>query len=432
MSDRSAPATLSPVPAAVAREAGAGLPGSPPPTGVPTATGWRSPLMLLMIMAAAMQLSFAAWWNLMNNFAVHELAFTGREIGIQQSIREIPGFLAFTAIYVLLVMREQTLAYVSLALLGVGVAATGYFPTAWGFYLTTLVMSVGFHYYETMNQSLSLQWLPKEKAAAGMGKIIAVGAFAQLVAYGLIFVAWKTFELSFSTVFLFAGLLTLCVVGFLIIAFPQFREGVPQRKSLVLRKRYWLYYALTFMGGARRQIFTVFAGFLMVERFGYDVHEVAGLFLINGVFSMILAPKIGSWIGRVGERTALTVEYIGLIGVFATYAFVTNATLAGALYVIDHAFFAIAIAMKTYFQKIADPADIAPTAGVAFTINHIAAVVIPVVFGLVWLVSPAAVFLIGAGMAFVSLVLARMVPRDPSDGHEVEPLFSRAAPAPAE
>jgi hypothetical protein len=388
--------------------------------------------MLLMIMAAAMQLSFAAWWNLMNNFAVHELDFTGREIGIQQSIREIPGFLAFTAIYVLLVMREQTLAYVSLALLGIGVAATGYFPTAWGFYLTTLVMSVGFHYYETMNQSLSLQWLPKEKAAAGMGKIIAVGAFAQLVAYGLIFVAWKTFELSFATVFLVAGLLTLGVLGFLVVAFPQFREGVPQRKSLVLRKRYWLYYALTFMGGARRQIFTVFAGFLMVERFGYDVHEVAALFLVNGVFSMLLAPKIGSWIGRVGERTALTVEYIGLIGVFATYAFVTNATLAGALYVIDHAFFAIAIAMKTYFQKIADPADIAPTAGVAFTINHIAAVVIPVVFGLVWLVSPAAVFLIGAGMAFVSLVLARMIPRNPSDGHEVEPLFARTTPAPAE
>lgn len=311
MSNRSSPTAPSPVPATAAREAGAGLPGSPPPSGMPTGTGWRSPLMLLMIMAAAMQLSFAAWWNLMNNFAVHELAFTGREIGIQQSIREIPGFLAFTAIYVLLVLREQTLAYVSLALLGIGVAATGYFPTTWGFYLTTFVMSVGFHYYETMNQSLSLQWLPKDKAAAGMGKIIAVGAFAQLVAYGIIFVAWTTFQLSFSTVFLFAGLLTLVVVGFLVVAFPQFREGVPQRKSLVLRKRYWLYYALTFMGGARRQIFTVFAGFLMVERFGYDVHEVAGLFLLNGAINMFLAPKIGSWIGKVGERTALTMEYVG-------------------------------------------------------------------------------------------------------------------------
>ena len=226
----------------------------------------------------------------------------------------------------------------------------------------------------------------------------------------MILVAWKTFNLSFATVFLIAGLLTLVVLAFLVIAFPQFREGVPQRKKLVLRKRYWLYYALTFMGGARRQIFTVFAGFLMVERFGYDVHEVAGLFLLNGAINMLLAPKIGSWIGKVGEKTALTVEYVGLIGVFVTYAFVTNANLAAALYVIDHAFFAVAIAMKTYFQKISDPADIAPTSGVAFTINHIAAVFIPALFGLIWLVSPAAVFLIGAAMACVSLVLARLVP----------------------
>lgn len=403
-----------------------------PPTAPEIRTGWRSPLVMLMVMAAAMQLSFAAWWNLMNNFAVQELAFTGREIGIQQSIREIPGFLAFTAIYVLLIMREQTLAYLSLAFLGIGVAVTGYFPTTWGFYLTTLVMSVGFHYYETMNQSLSLQWLPKQTAAAGMGKIISVGAFAQLIAYGLIFVAWKSFNLSFATVFLIAGLLTLCVLAFLVIAYPQFREGVPQRKQLVLRRRYWLYYALTFMGGARRQIFIVFAGFLMVERFGYDVHEVAGLFLLNGVFNMLLAPKIGQLIVRFGERTALTFEYIGLIGVFATYAFVTNPTLAAALYVIDHAFFAVAIAMKTYFQKIADPADIAPTAGVAFTINHIAAVFIPALFGLIWLVSPAAVFLIGAGMAAVSLFLARLVPQDPREGNEVTFFWQRPAAAPAE
>ena len=395
------------------------------------AKGWRSPAVMLMIMAGAMQLSFAAWWNLMNNFAVHELDFTGREIGIQQSIREIPGFLAFTAIYLLLVMREQTLAFLSLIFLGLGVAVTGYFPTTWGFYFTTFVMSVGFHYYETMNQSLSLQWLPKETAAASMGKIIAVGAFAQLVAYGIIFVAWQTFQLTFETVFLIAGSLTLVVVGFLVIAFPHFREGVPQRKKLVLRKRYWLYYALTFMGGARRQIFTVFAGFLMVERFGYHVHEVAGLFLLNGFFNMLLAPKIGKLIMRFGERRALTVEYIGLIGVFTTYAFVTNATLAAALYVIDHAFFAIAIAMKTYFQKIADPADIAPTAGVAFTINHIAAVFIPAAFGLIWLISPAAVFLIGAGMAGVSLFLARLVPLDPREGNEVA-LPWRPATAPAE
>ncbi|MEJ8474827.1 MFS transporter [Roseibium algae] len=397
-----------------------------------TMTGWRSPVFLLMIMAGAMQLSFAAWWNLMNNFAVQELSFTGREIGIQQSIREIPGFLSFAAIYFLLVMREQTLAYISLALLGVGVAVTGYFPTAMGFYITTFVMSVGFHYYETMNQSLSLQWLPKATAAASMGKIISVGAFAQLIAYGLIFLGWKAFDLSFTTVFLVAGGLTIVVLAFAILAFPSFREGIPQRKKLFLRQRYWLYYALTFMAGARRQIFTVFAGFLMVERFGYHVHEVAGLFLLNGLFNMLLAPKIGQLIVRFGERKALMVEYVGLTFVFVSYAFVTNATMAAGLYVIDHAFFAIAIAIKTYFQKIADPADIAPTAGVAFTINHIAAVVIPVVFGLIWLVSPAAVFLAGAGMTLVSLALASIIPSNPEEGAEVNLWFRRSLPKAAE
>ena len=142
---------------------------------------------------------------------------------------------------------------------------------------------------------------------------------------------------------------------------------------------------------------------------------------------MVCAPYIGKFIGKFGERRMLTIEYIGLIIVFVSYALVTNPWVAAGLYVIDHAFFAMAIAMKTYFQKIADPADIAPTAGVAFTINHIAAVVIPAAFGLIWLVNPSAVFYIGAAMAFGSLVLARMVPPNPVEGNE---WVGRNAPAP--
>ncbi|MFB3045543.1 MAG: MFS transporter, partial [Acidiferrobacterales bacterium] len=182
---------------------------------------------------------------------------------------------------------------------------------------------------------------------------------------------------------------------------------------------YWLYYALTFMSGARRQIFIVFAGFLMVEKFGFSVSAITLLFLVNAVANVFLAPKIGRLIGHWGERRALIFEYVGLIGIFTAYAFVTSATVAAGLYIIDHLFFALAIAIKTYFQKIADPADIAATAGVGFTINHIAAVVIPAAFGLLWLVSPAAVFLSGAVMAVFSLLLSLNVPTAPAPGNEV-------------
>lgn len=377
----------------------------------------HTPFIMLAMMTVAMQLAFASWWTLTKNFAVDVVGFTGREIGIQESIREIPGFLSFLAVYVLWFMKERTLALGSLVLLGAGVAATGYFPTLWGLYATTFVMSVGFHYYETMYQSLSLQWLPRAEAPALFGRLLAWAATAQLIAYGLIYIGWMTLDLTFETTFLIAGAATLVLVGWL-ATFPQFQEGVPQNRSLVLRRRYWLYYALTFMSGARRQIFTVFASLLMVQKFGYEVHHVALLFLVNCLFNMAFAARIGALIGRIGERRALIIEYVGLFGVFASYAFVEQAALAGALFVIDHAFFALAIAIKTYFQKIGDPADMAPTAGVAFTINHIAAVGIPVAFGLVWLISPATVFLAGAGMALVSLGLSILIPDVPEEGRE--------------
>ena len=365
---------------------------------------WGRPEILLLLMAAAMPLSFGIWRALLNNFTVEAAGFTGVEIGILQSLREIPGFLAFGVVFLLLLMREQTLALASLILLGVGTALTGFFPFEIGLYATTVLMSIGFHYYETINQSLSLQWFEKEHAAHKMGQLVAVGAFTGLVAYALVWLMLDMFSFHMQTVYLLGGGATIAIAVFCWMWFPHFPEKVEQHKKLIVRKRYWLYYALTFMGGARRQIFVVFAGFLMVEKFGFSAAEISMMFLVNGALNMFFAPKIGKLIGYWGERKALTMEYIGLIGVFTAYAFVSRAWIAVVLFVIDHLLFSMAIAQKTYFQKIADPRDMAPTAGVAFSINHVAAVVLPVLYGMLWVISPAAVFLTGAALALISLM----------------------------
>ncbi len=365
----------------------------------------------------AIPLGFAAWTALLNNFVIERAAFTGVEIGILQSLREVPGFLAFTAVFVLLVLREQTFAVISVAFFGLGVALTGFFPFEYGLYFTAVLMSIGFHYFETVKQSLSLQWLSKEEAPRVLGKLIAVGSMASFVCYAAVWAA-LSIEIDYVWIYLVAGGGVL-VLAAVLASFPRFASKTPQRKSIVLRRRYWLYYGLTFLSGARRQIFVVFAGFLMVEKFGYSAANIAALFLINHAFNWLFAERIGALIGRIGERRALTFEYIGLIGVFTAYAFVENAYLAAGLYVVDHMFFALAIAIKTYLQKIADPADIASTAGVSFTINHIAAVVIPAVLGMVWIVSPAAVFLVGAAFAACSLSLSQNVPARPARGNEV-------------
>ena len=378
---------------------------------------WRTPIVFLVLASIAMPLGFAAWQALLNNFAIEQAAFTGREIGILQSLREVPGFLAFTAVFVILILREQTFAVVSVLIFGIGVSLTGFFPSEYGLYFTAVLMSIGFHYFETIRQSLSLQWLSKAEAPRILGRLIAVGSATSLVAYGAMYVVLEVFSVDYQWIYLVAGV-AAAAIAVVLCMFPHFPSRTPQRKEIVLRSRYWLYYSLTFLSGARRQIFVVFAGFLMVEKFGYSAANIAALFLINHLFNFLFAEKIGAWIGRIGERHALTLEYVGLIAVFVAYAFVENAYVAAGLYVVDHMFFALAIAIKTYFQKIADPADIASTAGVSFTINHIAAVIIPFVLGFVWLQSHAAVFLIGAAFAVCSLVVAQNVPWRPRAGNE--------------
>ncbi|WMO02489.1 MFS transporter [Vibrio parahaemolyticus] len=380
--------------------------------------GWRTPQNFLLLISIIVPIAFSTWMALLNNFVIEKANFDGADIGLLQSVREIPGFLAFTAVFLLLFIREQRFMLVSLAMLTLGTALTGYFPTLYGLLFTTLLMSTGFHYFETLKQSLSLQWLSKEEAPEMLGKFISVGALASLFTYGAIWILLEQLKFDFKTVYLLAGGVGFVLIIVMALAFPQFKTAVPQNKKLVLRKRYWLYYALTFMSGARRQIFTVFAGFLMVEKFGYSAADITLLFLINYLFNFLFAKRIGRFIGVVGERKALTFEYVGLIFVFVGYGLVQTAEWAAALYVVDHLFFALALAIKTYFQKIADPADMASTAGVAFTINHIAAVVIPVTFGMIWLVSPSNVFYIGAGMAAVSLLLSLNIPAKPEEGNE--------------
>ncbi|MEZ9329848.1 hypothetical protein BCS96_17630 [Vibrio breoganii] len=384
---------------------------------------WQTPQNFLILISIVVPVAFSSWMALLNNFVIERANFDGADIGLLQSVREIPGFLAFTVVFVLLFIREQKFMLVSLFMLSLGTFLTGFFPSVTGLLLTTLLMSTGFHYFETLKQSLSLQWLSKDEAPEMLGKMISIGALASLITYGALWIMLEVIKLDYIVVYAITGGAALVLVALMTIGFPQFKTDTVQNKKLVLRKRYWLYYALTFMSGARRQIFTVFAGFLMVEKFGYSAADVTLLFLVNYLFNFLFAKKIGRFIGVVGERKALVFEYVGLIGVFLGYAFVQSAEWAAALYIIDHLFFALALAIKTYFQKIADPADMASTAGVSFTINHIAAVVIPVTFGVIWLTSPALVFVIGAVMAGVSLILSLNIPAKPTEGNEVR-LFS--------
>jgi hypothetical protein len=391
-------------------------------TNVSTLSKWRRPEALLILMAIALPLAFSVWSALLNNFVVEIIRFDGLDIGLLHTIREIPGFLAVGVISILLFFREQTLALLMLSVLGLATAVTAWFPFLSGILTITLLSSIGFHFFETVNQSLQLQWFSKKEAPRKLGKLMAIGSAATLIAYTFLVLGWDKLNLSFNSAYMIAGFscFSLAVLGYLI--FPNFEAPIPQTKKMVLRKRYWLYYLLQFMSGARRQIFVVFAGFMMVERFGLDVQQLTTIYLINLMFNIALAPLLGRAVARYGERKALALEYFGLSLVFFAYGgiylFGWGVFIATLLYLLDHLFFALALAIKTYFQKIADPQDIAATAAVAFTINHIAAIFLPLGLGFLWLASPFLVFCTAGTLSVISFALALLIPRQPVKGNE--------------
>ena len=361
----------------------------------------------LMVLTITVSGGLHVWQTLFDNFAVTVVHLDGHHVGVIQSVREIPGFMSLLVVYVLLVLKEHRLSALSVLLLGVGLAATGMLPSFAGLILTTLIMSFGFHYYETTYQSLGLQYFDKSVAPAVFGKLRSYAALSSMVTGVLVFVL--VMFLSFFQLYLLFGILVAGVGLWAFSRNPASTDMIPQHKKLIFKKRYWLYYALTFMAGARRQIFMAFAVFLLVKKFEYSVQGIAVLFLINNGINYFLSPFIGRCIVRFGERRMLSLEYLALIVIFIAYALVDSRLLAGGLYVLDHIFFNFAIAINTFFQKIADPRDIAPSMAMGFTINHVAAVVLPALGGLLWLVDYRIPFLAGAGMSFVSLMLVQCI-----------------------
>lgn len=368
----------------------------------------KNPMYLyLMILTICATSGLYVWRALFDNFSVHVLGLGGQHVGVIQSVREIPGFLSLLVVYVLLIVREHRLSAISVLILGVGISCTGLFPSFSGIIFTTLIMSFGFHYFETTNQSLTLQHFDKHEAPLVFGRLRSVAAGSCVVASILIFLLSNF--LDFTQLYMVFGGIIVLVAIWALGQDPIDRETVPQRKHMVLKGRYWLYYCLTFMAGARRQIFVAFAVFLMVKKFDYSVQEIALLFLLNNTINYFLSPLIGKAINRFGERKVLSLEYGALILVFIGYAMVESKIFAAILYIADHIFFNFSIAIRTFFQKIAEPEDIAPSMAVGFTINHIAAVFLPVMGGLLWLVDYRVVFITAAIFSLVSLILVQLI-----------------------
>lgn len=361
----------------------------------------------LAVLTAASMIGIQGYTILFNNYAVEVVGLQGDQVGIIQSFREVPGFLALLVVFVMLFVKEHRLSALSITLLGAGVAITGLLPSYGGVVLTTIIMSFGFHFYETTNQSLTLQYFATNVSPLIIGRLRGIAAASSIASAVLIWFLGGF--LQYRGMFLIIGLLVVAAGFWGLFQDPTHKDIPHQRLKMVVRKRYWLFYCLTFLSGARRQIFMVFSMFLLVKVFHFSVREVTTLFLINNGINWILNPLIGRAIIKFGERTLCTVEYLGVIMIFITYASTTSKLIAVGVYILDSILFCFSVAIRTYFHKIADPVDIAPSTAVGFTVNHAAAVFLPALGGFLWMIDYRIPFVVGALLGAVSLALAQFI-----------------------
>ncbi len=361
----------------------------------------------LLVLTIASTLGLESWLTLFNNFAVDIVALEGIQVGLIQSVREIPGFLAFLVVYLLLVVKEHRLSALAIIILGLGMAVTGLIPSYSGLIFSTLIMSFGFHYFDTTCDSLTLQYFDEEKSPWVFGKLGSLSSITNIGVGILIFGIFPLF--SFLQLYLLIGGMIMAAGIWGMTQAPARTKMPPQHKKVILRKKYWLFYFLTFMAGARRQIFMAFAVFLLVRNFDFSVREVTTLFVINNVLTYFLYPLIGRSIIRFGERKVLSLEYASLIFIFLAYATVHSKMMIAFLYILDQIFYNFHIAIQTYFQKVADPGDIASSISVSFTINHIAAVVLPALGGVLWMIDYRIPFVCGAAFSLVSLMAVQKI-----------------------
>lgn len=363
--------------------------------------------LFLVLLTIAAYTAFQGWSTLFNNYAVDTAGLDSFRVGLIQSAREVPGFFVFLTVFLLLIFKEKHLASLSVLVLGAGIALTGLFSSSFGLLISTVIMSTGLHLFETTNRSLTLQYFSHDKAPKVFGKFRSFAAIAN-ISVGIFIWVFSSL-VSTSVLFFIIGTAVTLAALFSFFFKTETNNLEKQNNRFVIKRKYSLFYILNFFAGARRQIFVVFAVFLLVKKYNYSIPAITTLFIINNIINFFFAPLIADAITRFGEKKILSAEYFSLILIFLAYAFIENDKIIAVLYILDHIFFNFAIAINTYFQKFGDREDIAPSMAVGFAINHITAVFIPFIGGYIWLYNWRVPFIAGSVLSLLSLIFVQFI-----------------------
>jgi len=316
------------------------------------------------------------------NFFVDALGLTGGQVLWLEGIREIPGLVLMfiAALTMLLPLSYRAAAALVIMGLGYGLYATvdSYVPLL----LISVLASLGMHMWFPLYKALGMSLSPETRTGEVMGSLNAVTALAGIVGMGVISLLTSVFvELPLGAYYVIGGVL-IGVAGLLLIRIPpEVGATVIQQPRMLLDRRYWLYYVLTFFQGSRKQVLNTFGMLVLVETFDLKVWQISLILLASGLVNFIGGPHLGRLLDRLGERQVMAGSYTLLTLCCVGFATLNQVWLLVVLLLVIKLLVTLGIGLDTYVYRIAPPEELTPTLSAGISINHVTSVAMPLVAG---------------------------------------------------
>lgn len=388
----------------------------------PTAE-WNRNFKLLAVATMGVGVFFGVQLTLFSNFIVDTFGIEAHELGAMEALREVPGMLNVLLIALLARRSLPVMGCLMLVVMGAGLMAYGGVTTLYGLAMFSFVWSIGFHGWIPLSQSMALRYSPPGRKGKWLGQLRSVESVALLVSISACIIFLRSVD--YTGMFIVGG--GVAVLGGCVLLGAKRQGALEPEKGFVFKQRYGVYYALQFLQGFRKQMFITFAIFALVKVHEVGVDTIMILVLINQTLVALTGPLMGRLVDRVGERTMLSLSYIGLTFVFVGYAVTDHRPTLYVLYCVDNLLFVGGIALTTYIHKIAPHEDLKATLSMGVTMNHVTSVAGPLVGGVAWYyLGYEVIFFAGAALALISLIVSQKVDpegqliREESDARIVE------------
>lgn len=380
--------------------------------------------ILLALMQIAFGFALNAQQNIVTNYFEGPLGLQGPQFGYITAIREIPGFLLIflSALFYRISLQRVTAG--ALFLLAVGYVLFGASNSFWTVAPWVVISSMGYHTVLQTQYALGMSLTTEEKSGATLGRLAALsqgGSFVALIFILITFhFGWLTFRPAFVILGIVAFLGGLAIVGFPHLHNGEERAQAADRPRIVLRREYRLYYWLSILDGGRQQVFFSFGLWVLVNAFRLSVAQISALLIAVTFASMLSGPTVGRLIDQYGERRLLAGVNVAYVVALAGYAFTSNVIVACACYVLYTFITPLSpIASATYLRKIAVPNDLAPSFAMGTTLQHAAAIVVPITAGFILnFVGYQIPFMIACGFALLTFFVTRKL--DPANQRVIE------------